>query len=85
MRERANLAPSTYGESDDSTVTITNGVPTATLTPTPAPLQQLQHQHQPSGWIPRTFGFGENGFFQNAVAMKQHMQQYLEGYELAGF
>jgi hypothetical protein len=79
MRERANLASSACCESDDST---------ATLTPPPAPLQQLQQQqqhHQQSGWIPRTFGFGENGFFQNAVAMKQHMQQYLEGYELAGF
>jgi len=84
MRERANLIPASCG-SDDTTVTITNGVPTATLTPPPVPLQQQQQQQQQSGWIPRTFGFGENGFFQNAVAMKQNMQQYLEGYELTGF
>jgi hypothetical protein len=80
MRERANITPQTCG-SDDTTVTITEGVPTATITLPPNPPQQQQQ----NGWIPRTFGFGENGFFQNAVAMKQHMQQYLEGYELTGF
>jgi hypothetical protein len=78
MRERANLIP-TACQSDDTTVTITEGKATATATLAPAPPQQQ------SGWIPRTFGFGENGFFQNAVAMKQHVQQYLEGYELTGF
>ena len=83
MRERANLVPTPCGD-DESTVTITNGVPTAALASTPIPLQRQQQQQQ-SGWIPRTFGFGENGFFQNAVAMKQHMQEYLEGYELTGF
>jgi hypothetical protein len=77
MRERANLRPTTF-ESDDTTVTITEGVPKATIARPPAPPQQ-------NGWIPRTFGFGENGFFQNAVAMKQHMQSYLESYELASY
>jgi hypothetical protein len=78
MRERVNLKPTTC-ESDDTKVTITEGEPTVTITLPPA---QPPAQNR---WIPRTFGFGENGFFQNAVAMKQHMQQYLEGYELTGY
>jgi hypothetical protein len=82
MRERANLIPKTC-QSDDTIVTIEEGKPTVIIMVPPAPLPQQQQQQ--NGWIPRTFGFGENGFFQNAVAMKQHMQQYLEGYELAGF
>jgi hypothetical protein len=54
-------------------------VPTAaTSLPSVTPQQQ-------NGWIPRTFGFGEKGFLQNAVAMKQHMTRYFEGYELTGF
>lgn len=78
MRERANLMP-TACQSDDTTVTITEAEATATVTLAPAPPQQQ------NGWLPRSFGFGENGFFQNAVAIKQHVQEYLEGYELTGF
>lgn len=80
MRERANLRPTTR-QSDDTTVITAKGKPMATITLSPTPPQQPQQ----NGWIPRSFGFGENGFFQNAVAMKQYMQQYLEGYELTGF
>jgi hypothetical protein len=78
MRDRANLKPTTC-ESDDTTVTITEGVPKATIALPPAPPQQQ------NGWIPRTFGFRENSFFQNAVAIKQHMQSYLESYELTSY
>jgi hypothetical protein len=54
------------------------------LPPAP-PLQQVPQQDQQQNWIPRTFGFGGAGFFQNAAAMKQSMERYLEGYELTGF
>lgn len=78
MRERANIKPQSC-ESDDLKTTHTKDVPTAT-TPLPSATPQQQN-----GWIPRTFGFGEKRFLQNAVAMKHHMTRYFEGYELAGF
>jgi hypothetical protein len=77
MRERANLNPQSC-ESNDLETNHTENVPTATTSlPSATPQQQ-------NGWIPRTFGFGEKGFLQNAVAMKQQLTRYFEGYELTG-
>jgi hypothetical protein len=80
-RDGASLQPTTC-HSDDTKVTIVEGVAEAMVSLPPAlPLQQVQQQN----WIPRSFGFGSTGFFQNASAMKQNVERYLEGYELAGF
>jgi hypothetical protein len=83
-RERANLEPYTCDSDSDDTKIITEAVAKAMVAlPPPPPPQPPQVQQQ--NWIPRAFGFGGTGFFQNAAAMKQSMERYLEGYELTGF
>jgi len=82
-RERANLKPARCLLSEATELQVDEEEPENPHTRPPplAPLPQPQQQN----WLPRTFGFGETGFFQKAVTMKQNFTRYLECNELAGF